>query len=134
MPNRIHVNVSVRSLALMSIFNDLHADSARILAWNELVALWQQTGLRDSDLDLGLRELSAAGQLRISGHEQERRIALTDQGAGDSSQIHEQVRSTRSGLAALTVLLQTSRRGRSQRPGYGRRQQDTATVQQLVAH
>lgn len=134
MAHRIHVNVSVRSLALMSIFHDLHAGSGETLGWLELVDQWRQTGLRDSDLELGLQELANAGQLRICGNEQQRQVALTEDGANASGQCHERVQRTHAGIAALTVLLQTSRRGRARRPGFGRRMQDAQTAAQAVAH
>lgn len=134
MANRIHVTVSVRSLALMSIFHDLNAGSGDSLGWPELVEQWRRTGLRDSDLELGLQELVHAGQVRISGGEQERQVSLTDDGATESDQCHDRVQRTHSGIAALTVLLQTSRRGRAPRPGYGRRVQDAQSVAQVIAH
>ena len=134
MAHRIHVNVSVRSLALMSIFHDLHTGCGEALAWPELAEQWRQTGLRDSDLEQGLQELVSAGQLRISGSEFDRRVALTEDGACESDHCYERVQRTHAGIAALTVLLQTSRRGRARRPGFGRRLQDAQSVAQVVAH
>ena len=135
MAHRIHVNVSVRSLALMSIFHDLRTGCGQALTWPELAEQWRQTGLRDSDLEQGLQELVSAGQLRISGSEFERQVALTEDGAGESDRCYERVQRTHAGIAALTVLLQTSRRGRARRPGFGRRMQDAhQPVAQVVAH
>lgn len=134
MAQRIQVNVSVRSLALMSIFHDLSTGSGEALDWAVLAAQWRQTGLRDSDLELGLQELLNAGQLQISGSGTQRQIVLTDDGANESGQCHERVQRTHTGIAALTVLLQTSRRGRAPRPGFGRRVQDAQPVTQVVAH
>lgn len=134
MSEPIKVTVSVRSLALLSLFSDLGLGSGEAVALSSIQQHWKTTGLRESDLLLGLQELASVGQLDLLGHEGQYRISLTALGADRSAHLQERVQHSGADIRALTVLLQTSRRHRSPRPGFGRRQMDASMPTAIATH
>lgn len=134
MSEPIKVTVSVRSLALLSIFSEFGMRSGESVDLHSIQEHWKTTGLRESDLLLGLQELASVGQLELNGNEGQYRINLTEIGADRSAHLQEHVQHSGAEIRALTVLLQTSRRHRSPRPGFGRRQMDTSAPAAVAAH
>ncbi|MCK5769137.1 hypothetical protein [Algiphilus sp.] len=112
------VTYTVRALALVRVFSELHVHVGGRLYMDDLRQEWRRiTGLRQSDLRLALQEMAQREEIVIHEADAETLVELTQAGIDHVLGGHTQFSSFIDRLRARMVLARTARRSTGFRIG-----------------
>lgn len=119
----MNVTDTVRALALVRVFSELHVDIGGRLFASDLRQAWRRiTGLRDSDLLLALNTMVARHELRFHEHPDGDLVELTRAGYDHVTGGYQKLTGFVEMIRAHMVLRQSRKRVTGQRPSVSNRQ------------
>ena len=124
----MHVDDNVRREALLRILRDKLRQCRNVVLHVELQMEWEWTGLRRSDLELAIADLTARGCWTLTPAPAGPSYHLVVEAVERLLRPPQTVAELSAQVVARAELFRSMQRRRSAHPGHGRRQSDRSTM------